>query len=311
MLQVKTANGKNRPSIPTFDSDCFIGQNVGSSTILKELGRGNMAIIFVAYQRTLKRQIAVKVLPKLIVTPLMAERFQQEAEAAAILSHPNIVTIYEVGETDEFLFITMQLVKGRSLFEYMMMARKHPVPSKRILPIKTTINIISDVLGALDYAHGQKVIHRDIKPANILVEAHTNRPIISDFGLATSISEVEQNSSTIMGTPLYMAPEQVLNEPASARTDIYAIGIMLFQMLVSELPISKYETPRDLLEMKLKLKEQFFQKMPSEMNPLLNPEVDKIVFKALSHDPERRYATCSELLDALVAYRDCHLRNLF
>jgi len=288
MLQVKTANGKNRPSIPTFDSDRFIGQNVGTSTILKELGRGNMAIIFVAYQRTLKRQIAVKVLPKLIVTPLMAERFQQEAEAAAILSHPNIVTIYEV-----------------------MMARKHPVPSKRILPIKTTINIISDVLGALDYAHGQKVIHRDIKPANILIEAHTNRPIISDFGLATSISEVEQNSSTIMGTPLYMAPEQVLNEPASARTDIYAIGIMLFQMLVSELPISKYETPRDLLEMKLKLKEQFFQKMPSEMNPLLNPEVDKIVFKALSHDPERRYATCSELLDALVAYRDCHLRNLF
>ena len=310
MLQVRTTNGKNKPSIGTFDSNRFIGQNVGTSTILKELGRGNMAIIFVAYQRTLKRQIAVKVLPKLIVTPLMAERFQQEAEAAAILSHPNIVTIYEVGETDEFLFITMQLIKGRSLLEYMKMARKHPVPSKRILPIKTTINIISDILGALDYAHEQKIIHRDIKPANILIEAHTNRSIISDFGLATLVSEVDQNSSMIMGTPLYMAPEQILNEPASARTDIYAIGIMLFQMLVSELPIPKYETPKDLLELKLKLKERFFQKMPSEMNPLLNPEMDKIVFKALSHDPERRYATCSEFLDALVAYRDCHLRDL-
>jgi serine/threonine-protein kinase len=310
MRQVKAANSKNRPSIGTFDSDRFIGENVGTSTILKELGRGNMAIIFVAYQRTLKRQIAVKVLPKLIVTPLMAERFQQEAEAAAILSHPNIVTIYEVGETDEFLFITMQLIKGRSLFEYMKMARKHPVPSKRILPIKTTINIITDVIGALDYAHEQKIIHRDIKPANILIEAHTNRPIISDFGLATLVSEVAEDTSTIMGTPLYMAPEQILNEPASVRTDIYAIGIMLFQMLVSELPVPKYETPRDLLEMKLKLKERFFQKMPSEMNPLLNPETDKIVFKALSHDPERRYTTCSELLDALVVYRDCHLRNL-
>jgi serine/threonine-protein kinase len=309
MLQVRTTDGKNRPSIPTFDSDRFIGQNVGTSTILKELGRGNMAIIFVAYQRTLKRQIAVKVLPKLIVTPLMAERFQQEAEAAAILSHPNIVTIYEVGETDEFLFITMQLVKGRSLFDYTKMVRKHPVPSKRILPIKTTINIISDILGALDYAHEQKVIHRDIKPANILIEAHTNRPIISDFGLATLISGVGENSSTIMGTPLYMAPELLLSEPASARTDIYAMGIMLFQMLVPELPIPKHETPRDLLEMKLKLKERFFQKTPSEMNPLLNPEMDKIVFKALFHDPERRYTTCSELLDALVAYRDCHLRN--
>jgi serine/threonine-protein kinase len=309
MLQVRTTNGKNKPSIGTFDSDRFIGKNVGTATILKELGRGNMAIIFVAYQRTLKRQIAVKVLPRLMVTPLMAKRFQQEAESAAILSHPNIVTIYEVGETDEFLFITMQLIKGRSLFEYMKMARKHPVPSKRILPIKTTINIISDVLGALDYAHEQKIIHRDIKPANILIEAHTNRPIISDFGLATSVSGVDQNSSTIMGTPLYMAPELLKNEPASARTDIYATGVMLFQMLVSELPLPKYETPKDLLEIKLKLEERLFQKMPSEINPMLNPEIDKIVFKALSYDPERRYATCKEFLDALVAYRNRHMRT--
>jgi serine/threonine-protein kinase len=309
MLQVRTTNGRNKPSIGTFDSDRFIGQNVGTSTILKELGRGNMAIIFVAYQRTLKRQIAVKVLPKLVVTSFMAERFQQEAESAAILSHPNIVTIYEVGETDEFLFITMQLVRGRTLFEHMNMARKHPVPSKRILPIKTTISNISDVLGALDYAHEQKVIHRDIKPANILIEAHTNRPIISDFGLATSVSGVDQNSSTIMGTPLYMAPELLKNEPASARTDIYATGVMLFQMLVSELPLPKYETPKDLLEIKLKLEERLFQKMPSEINPMLNPEIDKIVFKALSYDPERRYATCKEFLDALVAYRNRHMRT--
>jgi serine/threonine-protein kinase len=203
----------------------------------------------------------------------------------------------------------MQLIKGRSLFEYMKMARKHPVPSKRILPIKTTINIISDVLGALDYAHEQKIIHRDIKPANILIEAHTNRPIISDFGLATSVSGVDQNSSTIMGTPLYMAPELLKNEPASARTDIYATGVMLFQMLVSELPLPKYETPKDLLEIKLKLEERLFQKMPSEINPMLNPEIDKIVFKALSYDPERRYATCKEFLDALVAYRNRHMRT--
>ncbi len=309
MLQVKTASSENRPSIRTFDSDRFIGQNVGTSTILKELARGNMAIIFIAYQRTLKRQIAVKVLPKLVITALMAERFQQEAESAAILSHPNIVTIYEVGEIDEFLFITMQLIRGRTLFEYIKMAHKHPVPSKRILPIKTTINIISDVLGALDYAHEQKVIHRDIKPANILIEAHTNRPIISDFGLATSISGVDQNSSTIMGTPLYMAPEQVLNEPASAQTDIYATGIMLFQMLVSNLPLPRYEMAKELLQMKLKLKERLFQKKPSEMNPLLNPEMDEIVFKALSHDPERRYATCKEFIDAISVYAERHVRK--
>jgi len=290
--------------------DHLIGQEVGTSTLLKELARGGMAAIFIAYQRTLKRQIAVKILPKSLLTPLAAELFQQEAESAAILSHPNIVTIYEVGEVEGFLFITMQLVNGRSLFDYITMARKHVLPSKRILPLKATIKIITDVLDALDYAHSQDIIHRDIKPANILIEAHTKRPIVSDFGLATTTRGSEQDSSVITGTPTYMAPEQILNDPSDGRTDIYATGVMLFEMLVSRLPLPKYSTAMELLKMRLKLKERLFQKKPSEMNPILTREMDDIVFKATAHDPENRYATCREFLEAIKVYRDHHIKTL-
>ncbi len=297
-------------SIKELNFDHLIGQEVGTSTLLKELARGGMAAIFIAYQRTLKRQIAVKILPKSLLTPLAAELFQQEAESAAILSHPNIVTIYEVGEVEGFLFITMQLVNGRSLFDYITMARKHVLPSKRILPLKATIKIITDVLDALDYAHSQDIIHRDIKPANILIEAHTKRPIVSDFGLATTTRGSEQDSSVITGTPTYMAPEQILNDPSDGRTDIYATGVMLFEMLVSRLPLPKYSTAMELLKMRLKLKERLFQKKPSEMNPMLTREMDDIVFKAIAHDPENRYATCREFLEAIKVYRDHHIKTL-
>ena len=297
-------------SIKELNFDHLIGQEIGTSTLLKELARGGMAAIFIAYQRTLKRQIAVKILPKSLLTPLAAELFQQEAESAAILSHPNIVTIYEVGEVEGFLFITMQLVNGRSLFDYITMARKHVLPSKRILPLKATIKIITDVLDALDYAHSQDIIHRDIKPANILIEAHTKRPIVSDFGLATTTRGSEQDSSVITGTPTYMAPEQILNDPSDGRTDIYATGVMLFEMLVSRLPLPKYSTAMELLKMRLKLKERLFQKKPSEMNPILTREMDNIIFKAIAHDPENRYTTCREFLEAIEGYRDHHIKTL-
>lgn len=296
-------------AIKELNFDHLIGQEVGTSTLLKELARGGMAAIFIAYQRTLKRQIAVKILPKSLLTPLAAELFQQEAESAAILSHPNIVTIYEVGEVEGFLFITMQLVNGRSLFDYITMARKHVLPSKRILPLKATIKIITDVLDALNYAHSQDIIHRDIKPANILIEAHTKRPIVSDFGLATTTRGTTQDSLMVSGTPTYMAPEQILNDLADGRTDIYATGVMLFEMLVSRLPLPKYSTAMELLKMRLKLKERLFQKKPSEINPMLTREMDDIVFKAIAHDPENRYATCREFLEAIEVYRDHHIKT--
>jgi serine/threonine protein kinase len=289
-------------SIKTLKVDHLIGQQIGTSVLIREIGRGSMGIIFLAYQRTLKRQIAVKILPTLLLTARGAEQFRNEAESAAILSHPNIVTIYEVGETDEFLFFTMQLVKGRAVSDYISMARKNVIPSKRFLPVPTTIEIVKRVLDALDYAHGQEIIHRDVKPANVLIEEHTKRPIVTDFGLARILRVPANTTSLVQGSPVYMAPEQIVNRQVDERVDVYATGTMLFEMLASNLPLPKCNTINELLKMKVELKEHLFQKTASEINPMVDDELDEIVLKATSYDPEKRYTTCREFLECLEEY---------
>jgi serine/threonine protein kinase len=296
-------------SIKELNLDYLIGQEVGTATILKELARGGSAIVFIAFQRTLKRQIAVKILPKALLTAETAERFQMEAESAAILSHPNIIQIYEVGATDDFLFFAMQLVQGKSLADYLKAARKHVLPSRRILPVKTTVDIMRKVLDALDYAHHQNIIHRDIKPGNVLFETHSKRPIVLDFGIAKTLRGPDEDSSVIQGTPVYMAPEQILNEGIDVRTDVYAAGVMLFEMLVSKLPMPPWNSARGLLQMKLDKKDQLFLRRPSELNETIHPDLDEIVLKAVSYYPDMRFSDCREFLEQLEAYKAEHLRN--
>lgn len=296
-------------SIKQLNLDYLIGQEVGTATILKELARGGSAIVFIAFQRTLKRQIAVKILPKALLTPETAERFQMEAESAAILSHPNIIQIYEVGATDDFLFIAMQLVQGKSLADYLKAARKHVLPSRRILPVKTTVDIVRKVLDALDYAHGQDLIHRDIKPGNILFETHSKRPIVLDFGIVKALKGPDEDSSVIQGTPVYMAPEQILNQKIDGRTDIYAAGVMLFEMLVSKLPMPPWDSARGLLQMKLDLKDRLFLKKPSELNDAIHPELDEIVLRAVSYDPDMRFSNCRDFMERLEEHKAKYLRD--
>jgi serine/threonine protein kinase len=292
-------------SIKELNLDYLIGQEVGTATILKELARGGSAIVFVAFQRTLKRQIAVKILPKALLTAETAERFQMEAESAAILSHPNIIQIYEVGATDDFLFFAMQLVQGKSLADYLKAARKHVLPSRRILPVKTTVDILRKVLDALDYAHHQNLIHRDIKPGNVLFETHSKRPIVLDFGIAKTLRGPNEDSSVIQGTPVYMAPEQILNEGIDGRTDVYAAGVML----VSKLPMPPWDTARSLLQMKLDRKNKLFLKRPSELNEAIHPDLDEIVLKAVSFYPDTRFSDCREFLECLEEYKAEYLQN--
>jgi len=289
-------------SIKTAKIDYLIGREVGTSVLIREIGRGSMGIIFLAYQRTLKRQIAVKLLPASLLTARGAEQFRNEAESAAILSHPNIVTIYDVGETGDFLYFTMQLVKGRSVAEYINMALKNVLPSKRFLPLTMSIEIVKNVLDALDYAHGQDIIHRDIKPANVLIESHTKRPIITDFGLARVWRISANTSSSVQGSPIYMAPEQITDKNVDERVDVYATGTMLFEMLVSKLPLPKCHSVNELLKMKMYLKDRLFQKRASEINPMVDGEMDEILRKSTSFDPDDRYVTCREFLEALDVY---------
>lgn len=288
--------------IAKINVDHLIGKEVGTATILKELARGGMAIVFVAYQRTLKRQIALKILPKRLLTPKTARRFQSEAESAAILSHPNIIPVYEVGETDDFLFFTMQLVKGKSLGRMIAMVRKNLLPSRRTIPVEEAVRITVETLDALHYAHGEDIVHRDIKPDNILVEKHTQRPLITDFGVAKVLRGEDEGLPMIQGTPVYMPPEQILGQDIDARSDIYAVGTMLFKMLAPDLPFPPYGSKTELLKQKLRRKDGIFIKRPSEVNPYVDEGMDQIILKATAYRKEDRYADCRLFKQDLETY---------
>jgi serine/threonine protein kinase len=290
-------------AIAQLNMDHLIGADVGTATILKELARGGMAIVFVAYQRTLKRQIALKILPKSLLTAATARRFQQEAESAAILAHPNIIPVYEVGETHEFLYFTMQLVQGHSLSWVIERARKSLLPSRRFMPLEEALRVIVHVLDALDYAHRQGIVHRDIKPDNILMEKHTQRPLVTDFGVARVLRGEDEQHPMIQGTPIYMPPEQVLGQGIDARSDIYAAGTMLFKMLSPDLPLPEFDSKVALLKLKLRRRQGIFIKRPSEVNPLLDEAMDRIILKATAYRPEERYASCRAFIEDLETYQ--------
>jgi serine/threonine-protein kinase len=279
-----------------------MGMEVGSSTIVRELARGGMAVIFVAYQRTLKRRIALKVLPKSLLTPAAAELFQREAESAAVLYHPNIIPVYEVGETDEFLYFSMQLVEGESLLHLMKTARKNILPSKRNLSLELALSIGIQVLDALEYAHSEGIVHRDIKPGNILIEKRNGRPIVLDFGVAKVLKEDVKTRRLIQGTPVYMSPEQILGLNVDGRSDIYAFGITLSQLVVPVMPFPKVKSAVELMREKVKRKEGVFVRSLADLNPNLDEEFNAIIKKTIAYHPDDRYQTCGELKQALEAY---------
>lgn len=282
--------------------DHLVGLEVGTARLLKPLGKGSMAVVFTAYQMTLKRQIAVKILPKTLLTPKLAEMFSLEAEAAAFLAHPGIIPVYEMGETDEFLFFTMQLVKGQPLTDYIRQARNNPLPSKQTMPIATSLKTMIQILEALDYAHGLGVVHRDIKPANILIESHSRRPIIADFGVARSFAGSDDGKRILVGTPIYMAPEQIVSSVVDGRADIYAAGVMLFELLCGRLPYPAYDSPTKLLKIKLKLGDRLFVQSPSQMNPKVDGTLEKIVYKAVAFNKHQRFETGLAFSQALKRY---------
>lgn len=290
-------------TIAAYNAERLIGTQVGTSIIIKELARGGMAIVYIAFQKSLKRQIAVKVLPKSLITAKSAELFQQEAEAVAILSHPNIIPVYEVGETDDFLFITMQLVQGNTLAQYMQFAQKNPIPSRRVLPLPASLRVMIQMLDALDYAHSQGIVHRDIKPGNIMIEKHSRRPLVTDFGIVHVLNSDTEAAKAVHGTPLYMAPEQILGQDVDGRADIYAAGTMFYQMLVAELPLPEFKNKTDLLKHKILSRGNFFLKKPSEVNPAIGQEMDRIIGKATAFDPDQRYDNGRDFLGDLEQYQ--------
>ncbi|PIE67810.1 MAG: hypothetical protein CSA23_02085 [Deltaproteobacteria bacterium] len=289
-------------TIGELNLDYLVGQQVGTSVLLKKLGHGAMSAVFIAYQKTLKRQIAVKVLPKSLLTEKTAAFFQQEAESAAILAHPHIIPVYEVGETDEFLFFTMQLVQGSELSYYIRRMDKNILPSRRFMPVQTVIKLMLKILDALAYAHDNDIVHRDVKPDNIMIEKRSKRPLVTDFGVARVSRTKSESDRLLLGTPMYIAPEQILSGSVDGRADMYSAAVMMLEMLIGHLPYPPYGTAMDLLKMKLSLKDRLFQKRPSQVHPMANRTLDDILFKALSFDRDRRYASCYAFAEELDRY---------
>ncbi|MDA8415199.1 MAG: serine/threonine-protein kinase [Desulfobacteraceae bacterium] len=289
-------------NIASIDLSQYIGASIGTVTLVKLLGHGTMGAVFIGYQASLKRQVAVKILPKSLAGSTRAQQmFRDEAETVGILTHPNIVPVYEMGETGDFFFQVMQLVAGQDLRTIIVKARKHPVPTKRILPVPETIQYIGQILDALGYAHEEGVFHQDIKPANILIDDRFKRPLVADFGISRTVWAEYNSTHMVVGTPTYMSPEQAAGAEVDGRTDIYSVGVMLMEMTAGYLPTHK-EPPGDMIKRKRAEPGSFFTARPSEINPSINRELEAIILKAIAADPQNRFGDCPQFKARLDAY---------
>lgn len=289
-------------TISSIDLSRYIGTTIGTVTLVKLLGKGAMGAVFIGYQATLKRQVAVKILPKSIAHSTKARKmFRDEAETVGILSHPAIVPVYEMGETDDFFFQVMQLIIGQDLRTIITRARKHPVPTKRILPFSETIPWLCQVLDALGYAHDEGVYHQDIKPANILIDDRFRRPVVADFGIARTVWADADSTALLFGTPLYISPEQAACAETDGRTDIYSVGVILMEMVAGRLPI-RMESAAEMIKRKKTEPESFFTARSSELHPAIDHELEAIICKAIAPRAEHRFADCQEFKKQLESY---------
>ena len=264
----------------------MIGQTLGRYQIVGEVGRGGFATVYQGYDAGLQRPVALKVLhPELVRDEVALRRFQREAVAVARLRHPHIVVVYEFSQHDGFAYIAMEYVEGTTL------KAKLGQP----LPLDEARRIAVDVASALDYAHRNGVIHRDIKPANILLTAD-GQVVLADFGIAILAQNADSVTRGLLGTPQYMAPEQALGEPIDARSDLYALGIVLFEMLAGQVPF-RGDTPLATLALQVNAP---VPKLRS-FNPAVPEALEVVVERVLAKDPAQRYPTAEEFRLALIA----------
>lgn len=284
-----------------FDSSSLIGNTLDDVIIIKEIGRGNKGIVCLGFQDKLKRQVAVKILPKTLITnenDLLA--FEEEARTIAGLTHPNIVQIYKVGETDELFYQISQFIKGENLNTIILNRKKNPIMYKRVLTIDEIFSISKQILDALICAHNEEIIHRDIKPSNILVEEQENgRAFLCDFGVAYSRNDDNAfDINEIVGSPVYISPEQARGKKLDARADIYSMGMTMLKMIAGDIP-RRNESPEEIVWRKANAPESFFLMSIDEMIPVHYRYFAPILEKSLAVDKNKRYFTAEEFLDDL------------
>ena len=265
-------------------------QRIGRYHILRELGRGAMGVVYLADDPTLKRQVAIKTISLAQeLSPRDREearrRFLREAQAAAGLIHPGIVLILDVGVDAGDLFIAMEYIQGATLEEF--------TSFPDLLPVERSLQHIAEACEALDLAHRQKIVHRDLKPANLMV-ADGERLKITDFGLAKDPSTSLTHTGTLVGTPSYMSPEQIQGRELDGRSDLFSLGIVLYELLTGEKPF-----PGDSISTVIYRVLHEEPALPSQRNPAVPPILDALVLRALHKNPVSRFQTGAEFSRAL------------
>ena len=262
----------------------------GRYEILSELGRGTSGVVYKARDPKLDRLVAMKILrPELASLEEsgveLKQRFHQEAVAAGRLTHPAIVAVHDVGEAESRPFMVMEYIEGGTLADLLVGGRP--------LPPAEAAGIVVQVCGALDYAHRHGVVHRDIKPRNILV-GQLGVTKVTDFGTARILGANHTQTGTMMGTPAYMSPEMVRGQAADPRSDLFSLGVVLYEALTGVNPFNATDLAAVLY--------RIVNTAPPSLrhhNPLLPPGLEGVVRRALAKDPESRYATATDFADAL------------
>ena len=269
-------------------------ETLGKYEIRRVLGRGAMGVVYEGWDPSIQRQVAIKTVPISDATdPETLEqiaRFRREAQAAGRLTHPNIVAVYDYGETPELAYIVMEFVNGPTLKDVLDKQERFALPD--------VLKVMHDVLSGLGFSHERGVVHRDIKPANLmLTSADRTRSTtkISDFGIARIESSNMTQAGTMMGTPNYMSPEQFMGQTVDARTDLYSAGVLLYQLLTGERP---FEGGLSALMHKVLHTEP---PSPSQLSVTVSPALDAVVRKAMAKRPDDRFESAAAFLDALQA----------
>ena len=256
----------------------------GRYRIIRKLGSGGMANVYLAEDEELGRRVAIKLLnDRYANDELFIERFRREAKSAAGLSHPNIVSIYDRGEAEGTYYIAMEVIEGRSLKELIL--------TRGPLPITAALTFAREILDALRFAHRHGIIHRDIKPHNILIG---ERLKVTDFGIARAGTSQMTEAGSIMGTAQYLSPEQARGAPVAAASDLYSVGIVLYEMLTGKVPFTG-DSPIEIAMKHLNDP----PKPPSRIRPEIPEELDQVVLRALAKQPEQRYQTAEEFSEDL------------
>lgn len=277
-------------------TDSLIGQTLGKYTIIEKIGRGGMADVYKAYQENLDRYVAVKVMHSFLIDfeeENFLRRFSREAKTMASLNHPHIVRVYDF---DSFgprsHYLVMDYVDGGSLKERL----EALAAERKRMPLAQSIKIITQIADALVYAHHRDMVHRDIKPANILLDKN-EEPFLTDFGIVKMVGGQTMGytvTGALIGTPAYMSPEQALGKPGDKRSDLYSLGIMLFQMVTGKLPFDA-DTP---LGVAMKhVSEQV--PLPARFNPDVPQMLQTIILQALAKEPNDRFQSAGEMAAAL------------